>query len=163
MARSPAGAAEYGGQHAVPALHVVHLRDRADLRDLRPAGRKGIRLSGIQACLGYVEPVLGIQMREQRGTDVVRLECGLDDPEPRKRMLPLARQPSNGVGNLDGAFGAINFASYDVAVHVKFFRACGLNLAPDAATRGSLSISPKKSTGVQTFVPKPDNHWGKVI
>ena len=55
--------------------------------------------SRIQACLGYVEPVLGIQMREQGGTDVLRLECGFDDPEPRKRMLPLARQPSNGVGN----------------------------------------------------------------
>ena len=72
----------------------------------------------IPARLGDVEPVLGIHMREQGGTDVVRLERGFDDPEPRKRMLPLARQPSNGVSNLDGAFGAADFACNDVAVHV---------------------------------------------
>jgi hypothetical protein len=136
MTGSFAAATEYGGEHTVRAAYRGKLRDRADGRYLLPAGTQCVGFGLILARFGYEEPVLGIQVREQGGTDILRLERGFDDPHRRKRMLPLARKPSDGVGDSGGAFGAVSFASYDVAVHVVISRAYGLDMAPDAATTG---------------------------
>ncbi len=162
MARPLAIPVEYGGEHTVRA-HRGQLRDRADGRNLLPASAQRIGLSFIFARRGYEEPVLGIQMREQGGTDVPRLERGFDDPHSRERMLPLARKPSDGVGDSDSAFGAFRFASDDVAVHVAISRADGLDMAPDAATTGEpLYITEDKHR-------RPDicsitrQHWGKAV
>jgi hypothetical protein len=74
----------------------------------------------------------------------------------------LARKPSDGVGEFDGALGAFYFASYDVAVHVRIFRACGLDMAPDAATiREPLYIAKEKHRrpDICSTIGQP---WGKV-
>ncbi len=163
MARLLGGAAEYSGQHAVLPAHFVDLHDRAYWGDLRPAGRHYVGFSLIAARLGYVEAVLGIHMREQGDADVPRAKCGFDDPEPRKRMLPLARQPSNGVGDLGGAFGAVEFACDDVALHVEIFRAWGLNAAPDAATTEELLYIAKEKRWRPDICSAANQTWGKVV
>ena len=143
--------------------HLGELRDRADCVTFSAAGMQRIAFGLVLARLGYEKAVVRLHMREQGGADVLRLERGFDDPEPRKRVLPLARKPSDGVGDFGGAFGALDFASYDVAVHVVVFRACGLDMAPDAATTGEPLYNAKEKHRRPDICSTIGQPWGKVV
>lgn|SRR5208337_1333690 len=130
MARTIGIAAENTGQHAALGPRL------ADLCNFPAARRHRVDLRGVAASLADVNAVLEIEMSQQLRPDAVRAQVGFDDPESLKRMLPLARQSADRVCDPGSSVSMVKFASDDVAVHFQVFPGCGLNLAPDAATKG---------------------------
>ncbi len=59
-------------------------------------------------------------------------------------MLPLIRQFANTVADCCFLIGAIRFEGDGVASHCWLFPKMGLNLAPDAATKGEPTHNAKK-------------------
>ncbi len=130
MARTIGVAAENAGQQAALGLRA------ADLCNFPAARRHRVELRVIAGSLADVDAVLKIEMNQQLRPDAVRAQIGFDDPESLERMLPLARQFPDCVCDSGGSVSTVKFTSDNVAVHFQVFPGCGLNLAPDAATKG---------------------------